>query len=194
MAALIDAVGASIIGGLLLLVMINSMFNLQTQAINIEKLVLLAQVSDNMSTVITDYLNMAGAGTSGGIMDSTGLTRLRFSTRDSSFASTLRTFDFIQQNQTDTGFPFEIHVDGNLTAGPYMLSEPVAITYFNADDNVIPFVNNVISTSNLANIRYIRMQLDFFYDSFSPMQTVGPDDTDPHNTIIIWRYFINTYL
>lgn len=194
MAALIDAVGATIIGGLLLLVMINSMFNLQTQAINIEKLVLLAQVSENISTVITDYLNMAGAGTAGEILGSTGLNRLKFTTRDSSYTSSLRTFDFIQQNQTDAGFPFEIHVDGNLTAGPFMLSEPITITYFNADDNVIPFDNNVISASNLANIRYIRMELDFFYDSFSPMQVTGPDDTDPHNTVVIWRYFINTYL
>ncbi len=194
MAALIDAVGATLIGGLLLLVMMNSMFNIQTQAINIEKLVLLTQVSENISTVVSDYLNMAGAGTTGGILDSTGVSRLRFTSRDSSFASTLRTYDFIQQNQTDLGYPFEIHVDGALTAGPYLLSSPLEITYFNEDDQVIGFVNNFIPTGSLGDIRYVRMRLEFYFDSISPMQAPGPDDTDPHNIIILWRYFINTYL
>lgn len=194
MPALIDAVGAFIIGGLLLLVMVNAMFNIQSQAINIEKLVLLTETSENISTILTDYLNMAGAGSSGEILDSTGVNRLRFSTRDSSFISTLRIFDIIQGDSTSTGYPLEIYVDGDLVGGPFMLSEPMIVTYFNENDEVISMVSNRIPTASLPDIRYIRMEVDFYFDAYSPLQEPGPDPEDPHNTIVLWRYFINTYL
>ena len=68
------------------------------------------------------------------------------------------------------------------------------ITYYNEKNNLIPFVNELVPSDSLASLRYMMLELEFFYDAFSPPDIPGWLRDDPKNRIILWRYFINMYL
>jgi len=194
MSALIDAIGALVIGGLLLLIMINTLFNIHSQAVDIEQQLILSQISENITRIITGYLSLAGAGESGVILDSTGVHRLKFNASDSTYTSDLRTFDIIQGDSTQFGFPLVVNVDDVRELGPFYLSEEMEITFFDENDNHIVLTNGLVPSGNLDDIRYIRLELEFFYDAFSSNDVPGWIREDPKNHIILWRYFINMYL
>jgi len=192
MSSLIDAIGALIIGGLLLLIMINTLFNIQAQSVDIEQQLILSQVSENIARIISGYLSLAGAGEGGAVLDSTGIHRLRYIANDTTFTSTLKTFDIVQGDSTQSGFPLEVYVDGNRELGPFFLSEAMEITYFDENDNEIALTNGFVPNPDI--VRYIRLEFEFFYDAFSPPDIPGWLRDDPKNRIVLWRYFINTYL
>ncbi|KQC07593.1 MAG: hypothetical protein APR54_00760 [Candidatus Cloacimonas sp. SDB] len=192
MSALIDAIGALIIGGLLLLIMVNTLFNIQAQSVDIEQQLILSQVSENIARIISGYLSLAGAGEGGAVLDSTGIHRLRYIANDTTFTSTLKTFDIVQGDSTQFGFPLEVYVDGNRELGPFFLSEAMEITYFDENDNEITLTNGFVTNPDI--VRYIRLEFEFFYDAFSPPDIPGWLRDDPKNRIVLWRYFINTYL
>ncbi len=194
MSALIDAIGALIIGGMLLLIMVNSMFNIHAQSVDIEQQLILSQISENVARIIGGYLSLAGAGESGAILDSTGTHRLRYIASDTTFTSTLRTYDIVQGNSTQFGFPLEIYIDGSRIMGPFYLAEEMEITYFDENNNEIVQSNGFIPIASLEDLRYMRMELEFFYDAFSPPDVPGWMREDPKNHIVLWRYFINMYL
>jgi len=194
MSALIDAIGALVIGGLLLLIMINTLFNIHAQSVDIEQQLILSQISENIARIIGGYLSLAGAGESGSIIDSTGVHRLRFAANDTTFTSVLRTYDIVQGDSTQFGFPLEVFVDGNRELGPFYLSEEMQITYFDENDNNIVLTNGLVPSVNLDDIRYIRLEFEFFFDAFSPADIPGWLRDDPKNHIVLWRYFINMYL
>ena len=194
MSALIDAIAALVIGGLLLVVMVNAMFNIHAQSVDIEQQLILSQISENVARIIGGYLSLAGAGESGAILDSTGVHRLRYEASDSTFTSTLRTYDIVQGDSTKYGFPLEVFIDGTREMGPFYLSESLQITYFDENDNEIALVNGIVPSGSLTNLRYMRMELEFYYDAFSPADIPGWSREDPKNRIVMWRYFINMYL
>jgi hypothetical protein len=192
MSSLIDAIGALIIGGLLLLIMINTLFNIQAQSVDIEQQLILSQISENIARIISGYLSLAGAGEGGAVLDSTGIHRLRYIASDTTFTSTLKTFDIVQGDSTQFGFPLEVYVNGNRELGPFFLSEAMEITYFDENDNEIALTNGFVPNPDI--VRYIRLEFEFFYDAFSPPDIPGWLRDDPKNRIVLWRYFINTYL
>ena len=112
MNAMLDIVGAAIIGGLLLLTMINALFNVQSMAFDIHQQILLTETSEILARVVGDYISLAGAGVAGVILDSTGVSRFRFQTNDSTFTSTLRTYEIVQQDSMNMGFPLEAYIRG----------------------------------------------------------------------------------
>lgn len=194
MSALIDAIGALVIGGLLLLMIVNSLFNIHAQSVDIEQQLLLSQVSENIARILSGYLSLAGAGEGGAILDSTGVHRLRYIANDSTFTSILRTYDIVQGDSTQGGFPLEIFVDGTRIMGPFFLSEEMQLTFYNENDNQMSLTNDLIPSADLVDIRYIRLEIEFFYDAFSPLDIPGWIRDDPKNHIVLWRYFVNMYL
>jgi len=194
MSALIDAIGALVIGGILILTMVNSIFNIHAQSVDIEQQLILSQISENIAKIVTGYLSRAGAGETGSIMDSTGVHRLKFSASDSTYTSTLKTFDIIQGDSTQFGYPLEVYVDNVKELGPFYLSEEMTITYFDGNNNVINLVNGMVPSANLGNLRNMRLELEFFYDAFSPPDIPSLTREEPKNRIVLWRYFINMYL
>jgi hypothetical protein len=193
MSALIDAIAALVIGGILLLVMVNSMFNIHSQSVDIEQQLILSQISENVARIIGGYLSLAGAGEEAIILPS-GVHRLQFEASDTTFTSALKTYDIIQGDSTNFGFPLEVFIDNNRVLGPFYLSEPMEITYFDQNDNEITLVSGLVPSGQLGELRYMRMELEFFYDAFSPPDSPGWLRDDPKNRIVMWRYFINTYL
>lgn len=193
MASLLDAIGAFIIGGILLLTMVNALFNVHATAVDIEQQIILSEVTERLARILSDYLSLAGAGPDAAILDSTGVHRLRFSV-NYTFTSETRIVDFMQGDSTAQGFPLNIFVDDELEGGPYFLSEPLQIDYFDEADNLIALSGDLVPSGSLDDIRYARLEMEFFYDAFAPIAVPGPDRRDPKNRIVLWRYFMNMYL
>ncbi len=193
MNAMIDIVGAAIIGGLLLLTMLNALFNVQALAFDIHQQILLTETSEILARVVGDYISLAGAGVAGVILDSTGVSRFRFQTNDSTFTSTLRTYEIVQQDSMNMGFPLEAYIDGNRVMGTFYLSDSLHISYFDADNNELPFTNGFIASGDLVNIRFLEVTMEFFYDAISPSSPSAANREDPKNRIVLRQYLLNMY-
>ncbi|MBN1326599.1 MAG: hypothetical protein JW996_01485 [Candidatus Cloacimonetes bacterium] len=194
MASILDALGAVIIGGLLLLTMMASLFNLQGKAIDIEQQVILAEVSESVAGIISEYLAVAGAGQSAQILSGTGDSRLTFTGSNSTYTSALNTYDIRQDSVTTLGFPLSVFIDNFRVLGPFFLSDSLRFFYFDDALNSISTVNGNIANENLHQIRSVRMEMEFFYDAFAPDSLAGPDRKDPKNRIVMWQYLNNMYL
>ncbi|MBN2460341.1 MAG: hypothetical protein JXB60_01940 [Candidatus Cloacimonetes bacterium] len=195
MTSLLDAIGALIIGGLLLLTMINAVFNVHARAVDIEQQIVLAEVSENIVRIISEYLSLAGAGAGGQMLNNTGKNRLMFSASDSTYTGMQKQYDIIQGPAIyKKGYPLEVYINSNKVLGPFYLTDSLRITYFNEANQIINLTNNLIPVENLDDIRYIRMEMEFFYDAFAPDSLAGPDRKDPKNRVVLWHYFFNLYL
>jgi len=195
MTALIDAIGAVIIGGLLLLTMVTSLFNINSKAADIGQQVILAEVSEDIARIVGEYLSLAGAGVGGQIISPCGRTGFRFTANDTTYTSLQRTYELVQGNSTDAGYPFEVYIDNQLVLGPFFLADSLRFTYFDASHAIITMNNNgILPDANLPDVRLIRMEMEFYYDAFAPDSLSGPDSKDPKNRIVLWRYLMNMYL
>lgn len=197
MGSLIDTIGAVIIGGILLLTMINALFYIHAQGINIEQHTILTEVSERIASIMVDYLTRVGAGITPGsaILDSTTVNSFRFTSRDSTHNSTIRQFYIVQGDSiTNKGYPLRVNIDGFTHLGPFWLSDELKFTYYDVYGDSIPFVGSLIPAGQLNDIRSLKLKMEFFYDAFAPDSLAGPDRKDPKNQIIIWSFFPNLYL
>ncbi len=197
MGSLIDTIGAVIIGGILLLTMINALFHIHAQGINIEQHTILTEVSERIATIMGDYLTRVGAGITPGsaILDSTTVNSFRFNSRDSTHTSIIRQFYIVQGDSiTNKGYPLRVNIDGVTNLGPFWLSDELKFTYYDVYGDSISFVGGLIPAGQLNDIRSLKLKMEFFYDAFAPDSLAGPDRKDPKNQIIIWSFFPNLYL
>lgn len=179
--SLLDAIGATIIGGMLLLTMINAIHHTQAIGINIEMHVNLFDISDNTVSIIESYLSKVGFGVDTTAIIAATPDSFQFRAKMSLDDYTFSTLSVVQGDNTDKGYPLQIKRDGVTVLGPFYLSDSLRFTYYDADGD---------TTSVLANIRSVKSEMEFFYEAFRG----DLDKRQLKHRITFWKYFKNLYL
>ena len=198
MASLLDVIGATIVGSMVLLLMFSALFNIQAINYNTNIQTNLSQMSEDLITGRTigstnylgleTYLSKVGAGvaeTTDPIIESTS-NSFKFLGQINP-TSSISTFYFVQETLTSDGFPLYVYQNdmSNPTFGPFWLADSLEINYFDVNDNIIASPN-----SNHGLIRSVEINFTFFYNTYQP----DVDKRLIRHTIVLWKYFKNLYL
>ena len=182
MIAILEAIGATVIGGIFILTMITAIINIHAIGVNTNQQIELVEISEDVVSVVETYLSLVGAGVADSAIISTQDTSFTYSYADSVGG----TRHIVNMAQIDEGGSKQlaVYADGSTTPvlGPFELSDyGVQFTYYDVNDNPNPADSLV---------RYIQMVMEFQYDTFR-------DDIDRRyirHRIQIWKYFKNLYL
>ena len=198
LSSLLDVLGATVVGSMVLLMIFTSLFNMQVISYNTQLQIGLTKMSEDLITGrktgsidqpgIESILSKVGAGVSTStdpIIEATS-TSFKFlgQTNPTSSVSTLY---FVQESGTSEGFPLYVYQNdmSNPIIGPFWMADTLEITYIDMNNNV---VNTPDSNHDL--IRAIKVSLTFFYDTYQP----DIDKRLVRHNIVFWKYFKNLYL
>lgn len=199
MNSIIDVIGSFVIGAILILAIINAIFSIQASSVDMQKQMVLTEISEDITSILTEYLSRVGAGVpkSSAILTSTGTHQFNFLGRNDSSTGAVRNFYIAQGDSVaNRGFPLKVYIDGNLEMGPFWLSKRMNLTYFDESGNLIPVTNDLVDSGFHSQIRSVRVQLTFFYDAFLPKRNTASLDESSNikNEVVFWKYFLNMYL
>ena len=198
MNALLDAIGAVAVGGMILLSVMSGMYNIQVYSHNTKLQSTITTTSEIAATALQDrYLSALGLIPSG-LLSSIGPDSLIV-------AATTKTLQFyaeidgavqlvsIQQGTINGAgmYPLTVQVGGNMDFGPYNTSIEHIFNFFDENNNAIAFVSNSIPAGNLDDIRSVRVDISFALQGLSQL-TGG--NRNLMNKIVFWQYFKNIYL
>ena len=198
MSSLLDVLGATVVGSMVLLMIFTSLFNMQVISYNTQLQIGLTKMSEDLITGrkignidqpgIESILSKVGAGVSTStdpIIEATSIS-FKFLGQINP-TSSVSTFYFVQESGTSEGFPLYVYQNdmSNPIIGPFWMADTLEITYIDMN-------NNVVSTpdSNHDLIRAIEVNLTFFYDTYQP----DIDKRLVRHNIVFWKYFKNLYL
>ncbi|MEA2095922.1 MAG: hypothetical protein U9P73_04415 [Candidatus Cloacimonadota bacterium] len=198
MSSLLDVLGATVVGSMVLLMIFTSLFNMQVINYNTQLQIGLTKMSEDLITGrktgnidqpgIESILSKVGAGVSTStdpIIEATSIS-FKFLGQINP-TSSVSTFYFVQESGTSEGFPLYVYQNdmSNPIIGPFWMADTLDITYIDMNDNV---VNTPDSNHDL--IRAIEVNLTFFYDTYQP----DIDKRLVRHNIVFWKYFKNLYL
>ena len=199
MSSIIDLIGSFVIGAILIIAIMNAVFSIQASSIDMQKQMLLTEVSEDITSILTEYLSRVGAGVpkSSAVLTNTGTRQFNFLGRNDSSTGAVKNFYIAQGDSVaNRGFPLKVYIDGKLEMGPFWLSKRMNLTYFDDSGNLIPVTNDLVDPGFHSQIRSVRVQLSFFYDAYLPRGTITSLDESSNvkNEVVFWKYFLNMYL
>jgi len=198
MSSLLDVLGATIVGSLVLLMIFTSLFNMQAISYNTQLQISLSKMSEDLITGrkignidhlgLENILSKVGAG----VPESTdpiieaNLNSFKF-LGQTNLTSSISTYYFVQEDQTGNGYPLYVYQNDmvNPISGPFWMSDPLEISYYDTNNNLI-----VSPNTNHDLIRSIEVNLTFFYNTHQP----DIDKRLLRHSIVFWKYFKNLYL
>ena len=198
MSSLLDVLGATVVGSMVLLMIFTSLFNMQVISYNTQLQIGLTKMSEDLITGrktgnidqpgIESILSKVGAGVSTStdpIIEATSIS-FKFLGQINP-TSSVSTFYFVQESGTSEGFPLYVYQNdmSNPIIGPFWMADTLEITYIDMNNNVL---NTPDSNHDL--IRAIEVNLTFFYDTYQP----DIDKRLVRHNIVFWKYFKNLYL
>lgn len=198
MSSLLDVLGATVVGSMVLLMIFTSLFNMQVISYNTQLQIGLTKMSEDLITGrktgnidqpgIESILSKVGAGVSTStdpIIEATSIS-FKFLGQINP-TSSVSTFYFVQESGTSEGFPLYVYQNdmSNPIIGPFWMADTLEITYIDMNNNV---VNTPDSNHDL--IRAIEVNLTFFYDTYQ----ADIDKRLVRHNIVFWKYFKNLYL
>ena len=196
MNAIFDALGATIAGGLILLMIFSAMTNIQVISLNMQQQSILNKMSEDLLSGRTVnnidypglgfYLSKVGAGVSSNSILEALSNSFKFQGQLSPFSG-ISTFQIKSGTAVNGVFPLYVYVNNMSTPvlGPFWLAESLNITYYDVNNTEI-----VNPNSNRSAIRSAR-----FYFNFT-MTTTRPDIDKRlvRYPMVYWKYFKNLYL
>lgn len=198
MSSILDVIGATIAGSLVLLMIFTALFNMQAISYNTELQIGLTKMSEDLITGrkigsinypgLESILSKVGAGVSTSTDPIIRATSSSFKfLGQNNPTSIISTFHFVQETGTSDGFPLYVYQNdmSNPIFGPFWLADSLEITYIDRNNNI---VNNPDSNHDL--IRSVEVSLTFFYDTYQP----DIDKRLVRHNIVFWKYFKNLYL
>ncbi len=198
MSSLIDVMGATIVGSLVLLMIFGALSNMQVVSYNTQLQISLTQMSEDLITGrkvgnldqpgLESILSKVGAGVPEGTDPIIEVTSKSFKfLGQTNPTSSISTFYFVQEDSTSNGFPLYVYQNNmtNSILGPFWMADTLAITYYDVNDNLITSPG-----SNHGLIRSIEVSLTFFYDTHRS----DIDKRFLRHSIVFWKYFKNLYL
>ena len=198
MSSLLDVLGATVVGSMVLLMIFTSLFNMQVISYNTQLQIGLTKMSEDLITGrkignidqpgIESILSKVGAGVSTStdpIIEATSIS-FKFLGQINP-TSSVSTFYFVQESGTSEGFPLYVYQNdmSNPIIGPFWMADTLEITYIDMNNNV---VNTPDSNHDL--IRAVEVNLTFFYDTYQ----ADIDKRLVRHNIVFWKYFKNLYL
>ena len=192
MFSLFDALASVIIGGLVILMILTSLLNIQEHAYNTTMQVTVNQISEHVSSVLQDYLSNVGLN----VDPVTAIVHARkksFRFWALEYDETTPVEYHMEQAAQDTltgWWPVIVRINGLKVMGNFYTEERFKYEYFDEDGNLIPFVGSSIPAGNLPDIRSMRCELAFVHSGWS---YAGHTST-LKNRIVFWKFFKNLYL
>lgn len=195
MGAMLDVIGATIAGGVLILFILNSMFTIQALAFNTNMASNLIDITETVSSNLSTILDLVGSDIDSrpNAIWEADSTKFRFQAE----------FDVNDDGHlTDTDITIEQITDGNsnkqllvyhdddtnnILLGPFRIdnNDNLNFTYYDEFNNVIG------SGASLNDIRSVRVEIPFYDEG---MNLTGSQQRDLVHNIVIWKFFKNLYL
>ena len=195
MYALLDAVGAFMAGGAILLTLFTALLNIQGHAFNTTMQVTNNQAAERVTSVLEDYLSYVASGSD--IDPSTAITQAEIRTFSftGKIQNTLATHNYIvmqgAQDGTTGWWPIQIFEDGTQILGDMWADEEFEFLYYDEEGNQIPFIGfGQMHSSNLPLIRSMSVKMSLVSRGWAH----GTDVTNVHNNIVFWKFFKNMYM
>jgi len=196
MQAILDAVGAFIAGGAIIITLFTALLNIQGHAYNSTMQVTTNQMSERVTNVLEDYLAYVASGSD--VDASTAITQAEI--RSFSYTGKIQDSDtsahsFVimqgSQDATSGWWPIQIFQDGTQILGDIWADQEFEFTYYDEDGNQIPFIGfGQVQATNLPNIRSISVKMSLVNRGWQQ----GTETTDVHNHITFWKFFKNMYI
>ncbi|MDO9577096.1 MAG: hypothetical protein Q7J16_04355 [Candidatus Cloacimonadales bacterium] len=198
MNALFDTLGATITGGLILLMIFSAITNMQVLSYNMQQQVILNKISEDLISGRTVnnvdypglgyYLSKVGAGVPAATDPIMVAISNSFQFRGQlTPSSSTSIFLITSEAQVNGVYPLYVYLD-NMSQpilGPFWLADSLEIAYY--DEN-----NTAISNpdSNHDDIRSAKFAFNFTFESYRP----DIDKRLVRYPAVIWKYFKNLYL
>ncbi len=198
MSSMLDVIGATIAGSVVLLMIFSALFNIQVISYNTQLQISLSQMSEDLITGrkvggldqpgLESILSKVGAGVPSAtdpIIEATS-NSFKFLGR-TNLTSSISTFHFVQESQTSNGFPLYVYQNdmSNPISGPFWMADSLLISYYDVNNSIISSPG-----SNHDLIRSVEVNLTFFYNTHQP----DIDKRFIRHNIVFWKYFKNLYL
>ena len=198
MTALLDTLGATVIGAMFLLTIVTSMFNIQIMSHNYKMQMVLVETTERVTAGLENYyLSAVGTGLSSNnnIITTANSTELSFI---GELDGTIRSIDIIREdfdNITNT-YQLIVEVDNVENFGPFSLSNSndgnlagLEITYFDSNSSIIP-ISQLGSQVNRNRIRSVQFEIETCYETYRrDVRAI-----DNKHRIVFWKYFTNLYI
>ena len=199
MNALLDALGATFTGGLILLMIFSAVTNMQVLSYNMHMQTILNQIAEDLISGKTInnisfsglgyYLSKVGAGVPSGSnpIITARSNSFKFRGKLTPTTSSISIFHITSEDAVNGVYPFYVYLNdmNNPILGPFWLAEPLTIYYYN-ENNTFMLFPNVFKN-------YIRSARIYFNFTFETKR----EDIDKRLVrypIVIWKYFKNLYL
>lgn len=194
MGSLLDAIGAVAIGGLFLITMFTTLFNVQVTGQNIGLQVTLNQCADVICDELDNYLGIVCIDATGSGTDTIMVAAsdsFKFCSNWDVFADTTTSSENVIKialgNSTPIGYPMQVTQNDTLIPGTdiALWLKSLNFTYYNEDDRII-----LTPIDSLDYIRSVKVEMEFFHEG----SLVGPGERSINTKIIFWEYFKNLYI
>lgn len=196
MYAILDAVGAVLAGGTILITLFTALLNIQGHAFNSTMQVTTNQMSERVTNVLEDYLSYVASGSD--VDAATAITQAEI--RSFSFTGKIQNSEtsahnyIIKQGTQDATsgwWPIQIFQDGTQILGDIWGDEEFEFLYFDGNGNQIPFIGfGQVHAADLLKIRSISVEMSLVNRGWEQ----GNNSTDVHNKIIFWKFLKNMYM
>jgi len=183
MGSMLDAIGALVIGGMILISIFNTMFNVNFLGYDLNMEFQLMKTSEQIVAGIdTLYLAKVGSGmgTSTGIKVATPIN-FKYQYKATPQATVADEINIVQEAKATNGYPLKVYRNGKLELGPFWLADSLKFIYYSKSGNV---------TTNVDSVRSVRVRMNFTYDYLSS----GQGGRKIRYDTTFWRYFENLYL
>jgi len=187
MQSIIDLIGATAIGGMLLITLFTSLITIQENNMTLRSEMEMVRQLEYVSGFINDYfLDKVGfqlpAGTE--VFPKAKAKHLRVNTKLADGDDTIYLVRlYTAAKDDDYGYPFYIKHAGLPNIGPIWLAEKVNFKYY--DVNEVELSNAELDTADgRARIRSVKTKLTLYYGEYNSESMVT-------RTIEFWKYFPN---
>ncbi|MFO7896247.1 MAG: hypothetical protein R6U84_04875 [Candidatus Cloacimonadales bacterium] len=198
MIALLDALGATVVGAMFMLTILTSTFNIQAMSANYQRKIQLVDQTERITSILDYYyLSAAGAGltNTAAVISEATATSLVFRGELDGTMSTIA----LQRDAFDTdkeAYPLVVRVDGTINYGPFWVTNSndgtlagMNIAYFDENESAITY-SDLGNQVHRNRIRMVRVELELFYETYRrDLRAI-----DLKHQITFWKYFTNLYL
>ncbi|HPR17409.1 MAG TPA: hypothetical protein PLD62_04110 [Candidatus Cloacimonadota bacterium] len=198
MNSLLNTLGATVVGSMILLMVFGALMNMQTLNYNMQQQVILSGIAENLLSGRTiagvsysgldSYLSKVGAGVSAStdpIIEAYS-SNFKFRGKLSPYSG-ISIIQIISKNPVNGIYPLYVYVDDmvNPVSGPFWLADPLNINYYDVNNSEIYSPN-----SNHNAIRSCKFTFNFTFETLRP----DIDKRLVRYPTVVWKYFKNLYL
>jgi hypothetical protein len=196
---LLDALGAAVVGGLIVITIITGMQNIQLYSYNTKIQATLNQTSEVVVSVLQDrYLSALGVSPSSGYVPTDPTKVIKYAKKQSFrfFAEIDGKYKRVtiargSKDATTGWWPLTAKVGNTLDMGAFWVEEKFIFSYLDENNNVLPFSGNKLSAANIQKIRAVRVELAFVLPGMVNSDGI---QLNVRNKIVFWQFFKNLYL